>query len=313
ILLEQMWIIVIVIKGFRIIAKEKITNLLVIPDQGSLLIAAYLMHRLSGLPLHIHMTDFWEEMLCDRIRKIAAKLFEKRIFKSANKISVINDYLKNYYMGKYHVRAELIPNSVILEDYKNATPIDLNTDGNKSIIYTGNVWIPQISSLVDMCTVVNSLEGIKFLVYTDRSSTELKQKGIYGKNVLVRFARPSEIPAIQKTADILYLPLAFDTPFPTYIDSVSPSKMPEYMAAGKPILVYAPKTSYIANYAKQHGFACVVKERSHDELKEALLTLLKDKRVREETVKKSKILVMQFDTISVSSKLQEILKYQVVS
>jgi len=52
--------------------------------------------------------------------------------------------------------------------------------------------------------------------------------------------------------------------------------MPEYLAAGVPILVYAPPDSYLARYASEHGFAEVVTEPDAVALARALRRLTTD-------------------------------------
>ena len=78
------------------------------------------------------------------------------------------------------------------------------------------------------------------------------------------------------------------------------------------ILVYAPNTTFVVKYAVENDFACVVYERAHDKLQNALIMLLNNKVVSERIVKNSAKLVKQFDTILVSHRIQEILKQQVV-
>ena len=301
-ILEQLWIFKIVFKGLQIVRREHINNIIAFNNEGDLLIAAYILHKLTKRPLFLYMLDVYEEMMRVRIRKIMASMFEERIFKAAKKIFVMSENLQAHYLNKYNLHTEFMPHPVVLSNYQGQVKED-KKDDCKTIIYTGNVWIPQIESLVDMCRVVELMKGIKFIVYTDRSAEELKQRGICGKNVLVRFAVHSQISEIQRNADILYLPLAFNTPFPLMIKTASPGKMPEYLAAGRPILIYAPEYSYIAQHARKYGFGFVVDKQSEDELKKGLMALLNDDKLRNSYIVKAKKLSKDHDANALSKKL----------
>ena len=128
--------------------------------------------------------------------------------------------------------------------------------------------------------------------------------GIAGERVTCRFAHKSEIPSIQRDADILFLPLAFDSPYPDLIKTASPSKMPEYLAAGRPILIHAPEYSYIAHYARERGFGMVVDRPDPEELKRALLLLLEDESLRKRVVLNALKTVQNHDARKVSGRLQ---------
>ena len=98
---------------------------------------------------------------------------------------------------------------------------------------------------------------------------------VASERVRIRAASRSEARSAQRGADILFLPIAFDAK-PHVIATASPSKMPEYLATGRPILVHAPRGSYLASYAREHGFAEVVDEPDEAALAAAVRRLATD-------------------------------------
>ncbi len=82
---------------------------------------------------------------------------------------------------------------------------------------------------------------------------------------------------IQRSADILFVPLSFKTKYPLVINTSSPGKTYEYLVSGRPILIHAPRSSYLAKYAKKQNFALVVDEENIEKLKEAIKKLIYDK------------------------------------
>ena len=86
----------------------------------------------------------------------------------------------------------------------------------------------------------------------------------------------SEMPRIQSQADILFLPLSWHTKSPEIINTATPGKLTEYLIGGRPILIHAPKESYLVEYAKENDFALVVDEENVDQLANAIRRLLTD-------------------------------------
>jgi glycosyltransferase involved in cell wall biosynthesis len=61
-------------------------------------------------------------------------------------------------------------------------------------------------------------------------------------------------------ADILFLPYSFLSGSRHSVETAFPSKMADYLAAGKPILIFAPASSTLARYAAEERFAELVTE-----------------------------------------------------
>ena len=116
---------------------------------------------------------------------------------------------------------------------------------------------------------------------------------------------PQAIIKIQKEADILYLPMAFEQLPPEIIRTASPGKMSEYLAVGKPILVHAPGYSYVSNYAKREGWGYVVNEPGSLGLRKAILQLITEEELRVKLVNNSLKTAMKHDAEKVSKTVQK--------
>jgi len=71
-------------------------------------------------------------------------------------------------------------------------------------------------------------------------------------------------------ADILFLPASFAKDEKAVVIAGFPTKTADYMASGKPILVFGPEYSSLVRYAREYGFAEVVTEPSDDALAKGL-------------------------------------------
>ena len=78
------------------------------------------------------------------------------------------------------------------------------------------------------------------------------------------------MPGIQRNADILFLPLAFNSPYPEIIKTSSPGEIGEYLAGKKPILVHAPSDSFISWYFRKYNCGCVVDDDDSEKLAAAI-------------------------------------------
>jgi glycosyltransferase involved in cell wall biosynthesis len=82
-----------------------------------------------------------------------------------------------------------------------------------------------------------------------------------------------EMHAVLRQADVLYLPYSFDQAQLRFVQTSFPSKLADYLAAGKPVLICAPPESGVVPYAREGGFAELVDRPDKDLLAAALVRL----------------------------------------
>jgi hypothetical protein len=84
------------------------------------------------------------------------------------------------------------------------------------------------------------------------------------------------------TADLLFLPVAFDAESRDFIKYSFPAKSAAYMASGTPMLIYAPAELPISREATRHGIAHAVTERDTGKLAAGARHMLCDAAARAE-------------------------------
>ena len=270
----------IVWKGLEIIKKEKISAILACPEIGNDILSAYLMHKISNVSLALYFFDCYSEAQTRRFRKYLSGPIERMAINAASTIFVMSEALQKHYQLKYGVRAILLPHPVDSENYlgiaTNAKQKEYN-HGQKKIIYTGMIYEAHYDSILNLVEAIREIENIEFHIYSRKNIEQLKRIGICGKNVIHHgVVDQKRMAEIQMNADILFMPLAFNSPYPEIIKTASPGKLPEYLASGRPILVHAPSNSYISWYARKYGWALVVDKLEKTKLKEAILRLTTD-------------------------------------
>ncbi len=301
----------IVRRGKKIIRDEKIEQLFAYSDHGPALISVYLLHRLTKKPFSLHFYDLYYGNNFLWFFRAIAHYLEPRLFKAATHISVMCEALAEHYQAKYHRQITVIRNAIPIDASHRPEPPKNHPEPYK-IVFTGTIVWAQDGAVRNLVKAVKAISDHKAVVYlyTPHDDAFLESHGLFqDENVVFARGVPREMPAIQKSADILFTGLSFETPHPLLINTSSPGKTCEYMISGRPILIHAPKESYIAKYAKQGGFACVVDENSVESLKRGIEKLISDKGYAEQLVSKAwKTALTNHNAEEVSASLQQCLQ-----
>lgn len=285
--------------------------------RGSFLIAAYYIHCITGKPLHVYLVEVWEETF-DRFENRMAHRFEERILKSAKKLYVMSEALGEHCKRKHSIDSTLLASSIDLSTLPNPKLLDLNysedliadPDHEVKIVFVGSIWGNNRHCLSDLALVINGLSErpVKFIVVSSsQTKDDLAAFGIFGERIDIRgFLTREEIKILLQDADILFMPLSFDTAVthPEALFTIFSTKFVNYMAAGCPILVYAPPEYQITRYAKEKDCALVVDRRDPNLLREAIVILLSNVSLRRKLVQNAWQTVQSHDSNYVASILK---------
>lgn len=290
-------IFLIVRNGKKVIKKEKNKLLLATSDYGPAILGSYFLHKITKRPLSLFLFDLYKGNSFPFPGNLLANIFEKKIFKSTTTIIVTNQGTKDFYHKRYgndvSKKIIVIYNSVFPDKYQKIENINLlkETSSLYNIIFTGNVYWPQLGAIKNLIKAINELKelDIKFKLYSPMPKDYLAGVGILESDkIKISFAPPQDIPKIQNEADILFIPLSWNTESQAIIDTATPAKLTDYLIAGKPILIHAPSSSFLVKYAKDNNFAEVVDEENIEKLKESIKKLLMDKEFSNTIVKNAK-------------------------
>jgi glycosyltransferase involved in cell wall biosynthesis len=95
------------------------------------------------------------------------------------------------------------------------------------------------------------------------TDAEMRKLGWDHPGIVARGWVPqSELPGELSSADILFLPYSFLESSREAVETAFPSKTADYLAAGKPVLVFGPRYSSLVRYASEQGFAEIADEFS---------------------------------------------------
>jgi glycosyltransferase involved in cell wall biosynthesis len=125
-------------------------------------------------------------------------------------------------------------------------------------------------------------------LYTQLHPERIRDWGWHHPCIKVhKWVSQRELQGVLRKADILFLPYSFSESSRYAVESAFPSKTADYLASGKPILVFGPQYSSLVRYAKEQRFAEVVEHFDENALARGIGHILSDSIYRSELCKRS--------------------------
>lgn len=288
-LLNALMLPVIVWRGIRLARQKKIEALFSVP-WNAFFVAAYFIHRVTRLPLHVYMMDdpagapsypWWKAMFY--------RALMPRIVRAASRVWCVSRYMAEDLRQRYGVEAqELLPLLDVAAFAAQAGEKPARQDGEARIVYTGAIYGAQLDALQNLVSVLDGVRligpqgrrEVSLYLYTSQPEPLLEKMKLAGPRVQRAFVPLAEMPCVLSEADVLFLPFSFDEKMRHVIETSLPTKLAEYLASGVPILVHAPPYSTVARYCRESGCAVVVDKLDAATLRAALERLLSDDELR---------------------------------
>ncbi len=209
-------------------------------------LTAWLIARSRGARFLLHLQDLVPDvalsvgMMREGAAVGIARRLERFVYARADRISVISQGFVDNLVGKgvERVKLEMIPNWVDTERFKSVPDHSVRASlgaakGETLVLYTGNMGAKQgLDTVIDAAAELGS-ESVVLTLVGDGSNRAALQARVAQLNATnIRFLPlQADLPATLAAADILVL--AQRGPV---VDSVAPSKLLSYMAAGKPVV-----------------------------------------------------------------------------
>jgi glycosyltransferase involved in cell wall biosynthesis len=292
-----MFFFLTVLRGLLLSPKSD-SILVVYPDEFSLF-AAYLLRLFTRKPIVIYMHDLYSEL---RIRARFYGIyssFEKKIFSSAWTILVTNEKFREHYLKRGFKNVTVFHSCVVPGDELSIYQKDQILDGRLRIVYTGSVYGANDDSILCFLEAAKKVTNIE-VVFSTPDKTD------YLKDVSLGFLSKKECHDLQRSADVLFLPLSFKHWLREEIECAFPTKILEYLAAGKPVLAVVPKGSFVEEFVKEYDVGLVVTELSVSKIVDAI-EQLKDKEKRLHFSRNALKTAVLFDAQVQSDRLCQIL------
>ena len=265
----------------EIVRREQCEAIVACTGEVTLLPAAHLASQRLGIPLLAYIFDDysyreWE----DPSAAFWARRYERRFIKDAAAVIAPNEILRDDLRHRYNVMPVVIHNSFDISPYEQNGRLTSAIDAKKEVnlVYTGEIYEAHYDAFRNMIRAIELLgrPELKLHIYTNRLAEDLEKLGISGPVVHHPGLPGTEMPRVQMDADILFLPLAFESPYPNLVRTSSTTKLGEYLGARRPVLVHAPKDSFVSWYFRTNDCGVVIDENDPGRLAEGINTILSD-------------------------------------
>lgn len=238
--------------------------------------AAFFAAKLIGARFYAYLFDSYEFQWTSRAERRVAHRLSHLMFRRAKGVIVPNDALRCEIEARHGAEATIVPNPF---ERLAAPATDLAQRGERQVIilFSGAVYHVNAGAFRNLVAALAApgLERVELHLYTAQSPGELAAYGIRGERVFVHgHVPPGDAARLQQRADILFLPYAFDSPVPEIMLTSTPSKMSDYLAAGRPILVHAGADALVCDYFRAHRCGIVIDRDEPAALAAAIADLL---------------------------------------
>lgn len=118
-----------------------------------------------------------------------------------------------------------------------------------------------------------------------------------------------EMPKLMHEADALLVPVTFDPELLMFSQLSMPTKVPEHMISGTPVILHGPSTAAPIAYGIRDNWGYVIDQPDKALLKEKIVALMDSVELREKAGKPAQILAREHhDLAAVREKFWELIK-----
>jgi glycosyltransferase involved in cell wall biosynthesis len=235
----------------------------------------------SAIPFVPYIFDDYAYHLVGLEREIAQR-HDKKIMKQAAQVIMLNEAMAEEYQRRYHIsNTAVVHNPTNVDDLENIRRFPPVLDKSTfNIVFSGSLYHAHYDAFRNIIQALERLpkNTIKLHLFTDRTPQDLAAEGISGESLVCHSYVPhAEMLSILLEADLLFLPLAFQSPIQDMLRLAFPSKTGDYLSMAKPILVHAPADDFISQYFRRHECGLVVDQPDIPQLAQVILDVVAGK------------------------------------
>jgi glycosyltransferase involved in cell wall biosynthesis len=267
------------------------------------------------IPLIIHNMDDWPSTISQKgffkkywHKKITDEF--KALLNQASILMSISEDMAIEYKKRYGKDFLTFHNPINIDFWKQHQRNNYTLNESPTILYAGRIGPGIEDSLKLIAEAIENVNKelgttIKFILQTRDKLLWFKK---YNNIVHRSFVLYDDLPEKFAEADILALPYDFSKHSIKFIKYSMPTKAPEYMICGTPILIFAPEVTAIVKYARKFNIAKIVTKNDASSLAEAIKILITNKAERETiAINAKKIAEANHSSEIITSRFREII------
>jgi glycosyltransferase involved in cell wall biosynthesis len=243
------------------------------------------------IPSAVHMMDDWPSTISmsGPLKKFWRNKIDKEFRILLDKVHLhlsISESMSEEYKIRYGKEFIAFHNPIQLHAWlvHRKTNFALNKE-HITILFSGRIGTGISLSLIEVASAIDSLEydnlSIKFHIQTTNKENDICHKLQRFKCVVINpTVDYKEIPEIFSNADMLVLANDFNSKAINFLRFSMPTKAPEYMISGTPVLVYAPQETAVSKFFSLNNCGYCVTSQGREELSKAIHYMLSNEEYR---------------------------------
>lgn len=280
---EFAWVPIIAFRAILAMRRSRLDAIFTVQGAPAYVVGAYLASLISRVPLFFFSLDAWADngLYRSALREWVARTFEPRVLRHSAARWSISPFQAGEWQARYGITSDICWHSVEVADFEQAdTP---HRPPAPVVVVLGTIYAVNSEEFRRLCRAVGRLrEGpmpdLSVRLYTTQDAEQLETEGVPRLPwVTSAPLTPEEVPSALAGAAVLFLGLSFEERWRRVDQVAFPTKLAEYLAAGRPIVVNAPSYATAASYTLEHSSGLVVDAPDDDALVSALEKVLADR------------------------------------
>lgn len=226
----------------------------VYPDRWGLL-AGLAVSLAERLPLVAYMHDYLAEALhgIHPLRAAWWRGIDHLALRRAALVPVPTSRFVDRYRRRGLARLMVLPHLVTPRVQSAAVR---QGPGALEIVFTGMIYEAHQQAVEALVAAVRGMPDVRLRFATPPPTGKMASDFLEG--VRVGPLSRAQCLAMQEAADVLFLPLGIDSPYPLEVQSCLPSKLLDYFASGRPVLAVVPPGCYAGELIEEAEAGIVV-------------------------------------------------------
>ena len=273
------------------------------------------VHSYLKKPLIFHMMDDWPSTISDKglfkkywYNKIDSEF--RKLLDRATVLMSISDEMSNEYKIRYNKDFITFHNAIDIEFWKKYQRNSYELNDSPAILYAGRIGLGIDTSLELIARAIQQVNmelnaSLRFILQTQIKPLWIDNYECVRHNNFVSY---NDLPKVFSEADFLILPYDFSLKSIKFIRYSMPTKAPEYMVSGTPIIIFAPEVTAIVKYAKKYDWAEVITENNLNEISSVIKQLIEKKELRQQIAQNAiKLAEKNHNSIDVTNHFKEVI------
>lgn len=266
-------------------------------------------------PMIYHVMDDWPSTISQKglLKNFWHKKIDRELRalldKSTILLSISHDMAEEYKI-RYGKNFITFHNPIEIDFWKSHQRKNYELGTTPSILYAGRIG-PGIETSLE--TIAKAIEQVnmqfhrtvKFILQTKDKPLWVDSYNCVTHKAMVPY---DELPRVFAEADFLYLPYDFSEESIRFIKYSMPTKAPEYMISGTPVIMFGPGETALMKDGQRNNWAKVVTENNVEALAEAVNTLITNDTLRKELAENAiKIAETNYNSVKIRNEFKEVI------